>query len=126
LTKRARRNYRAFKSKVALAALKGEKTLAELAQQFDGSRQSDHSMEGAASGRAASGLKPRPVRCTDGGCEHSTARRWLRVTAKSRINRPFGPISYTTLKLSSGSSGFWSSIYCFPISSVTLPLDATQ
>jgi len=36
MTKRARRNHSpAFKAKVALAALKGEKTLAELAQQFD-------------------------------------------------------------------------------------------
>lgn len=36
MSKRARRNYLpAFKAKVALAALRGEKTLAELAQQFD-------------------------------------------------------------------------------------------
>ena len=36
MTRRPRRNHTAaFKSKVALAALKGEKTLAELAQQFD-------------------------------------------------------------------------------------------
>ena len=36
MTKRARRNHApAFKAKVALAALKGEKTLAELAQQLD-------------------------------------------------------------------------------------------
>jgi transposase-like protein len=36
MTRRARRNHTpAFKAKVALAALKGEKTLAELAQQFD-------------------------------------------------------------------------------------------
>jgi len=36
MTKRARRNHApAFKAKVALAAIKGEKTLAELAQQFD-------------------------------------------------------------------------------------------
>ena len=36
MTKRPRRNHSpAFKAKVAVAALKGEKTLAELAQQFD-------------------------------------------------------------------------------------------
>ena len=36
MTRRTRRNHSpAFKAKVALAAIKGEKTLAELAQQFD-------------------------------------------------------------------------------------------
>ena len=36
MTRRARRNHTpAFKAKVALAAVKGEKTLAELAQVFD-------------------------------------------------------------------------------------------
>ena len=36
MTRRARRNHSpAFKAKVALAAVKGEKTLTELAQQFD-------------------------------------------------------------------------------------------
>ena len=36
MTKRTRRNHSpAFKAKVALAAIKGEKTLAELAQLFD-------------------------------------------------------------------------------------------
>ena len=36
MSKRPRRNHvPAFKAKVALAAVKGEKTLAELAQQFD-------------------------------------------------------------------------------------------
>ena len=36
MSRRARRNHSpAFKAKVALAALTGEKTLAELAQQFD-------------------------------------------------------------------------------------------
>jgi transposase len=36
MTKRSRRNHApAFKAKVALAALKGEKTLAELAQLYD-------------------------------------------------------------------------------------------
>ena len=36
MTRRPHRNHRpAFKAKVALAAVRGEKTLAELAQQFD-------------------------------------------------------------------------------------------
>jgi transposase-like protein len=36
MTKRSRRNHTAaFKAKVALAAMKGDKTLAELAEQFD-------------------------------------------------------------------------------------------
>ena len=36
MSKRTRRNHSpAFKAKVALAAIKGEKTLAELAQQYD-------------------------------------------------------------------------------------------
>ena len=36
MTRRSRRNHSpAFKAKVALAAIKGEKTLAELGQQFD-------------------------------------------------------------------------------------------
>jgi transposase-like protein len=36
MTRRLRRNHRpAFKAKVALAAIRGEQTLAELAQQFD-------------------------------------------------------------------------------------------
>lgn len=36
MTKRPRRNHSsAFKAKVAIAAIKGEKTLAELAQEFD-------------------------------------------------------------------------------------------
>ncbi len=36
MTKRSRRSHSpAFKAKVALAAVKGERTLAELAQQFD-------------------------------------------------------------------------------------------
>ncbi len=36
MTRRTRRNHTsAFKAKVALAAMKGDKTMAELAQQFD-------------------------------------------------------------------------------------------
>ena len=45
MSRRPRRNHSAkFKAKVALAAVQGEKTLAELSQQFD----VDHPMEDAA------------------------------------------------------------------------------
>jgi len=40
MTRRPRRNHSpAFKAKVALAAIRGEQTLVELSQQFDGHRQ---------------------------------------------------------------------------------------
>ena len=52
MSKRQRRNHLpAFKAKVALAVLRGEKTLAELAQQFDCPSQSDYDLEGSASRR---------------------------------------------------------------------------
>src|SRR6266853_1398740 len=52
MSRRARRNHTpAFKAKVALAAIKGEKTLAELAQLFDVSLEPDRELEGAASRR---------------------------------------------------------------------------
>ncbi len=45
MTKRPRRNHSpAFKAKVALAAIKGEKTLAELAEQFDVHPNRDHDL----------------------------------------------------------------------------------
>ncbi|RQT70678.1 transposase [Burkholderia cepacia] len=53
MTKRTRRTHSAaFKAKVALAAVKGERTLAELAQQFDvcDSRTSFHFFEGRSFG----------------------------------------------------------------------------
>ena len=53
MTRRTRRNHTpAFKAKVALAAIKGEKTLAELAQLFD----VDHAAFLAACGAAFGGL----------------------------------------------------------------------
>ena len=48
MTKRTRRNHTpAFKAKVALTAIKGEKTLAELALLFDVHPEPNHSLEGA-------------------------------------------------------------------------------
>ncbi len=66
MTKRARRNHNsAFKAKVALAAIKGEKTLAELTQLYDVhpnqiTAWKAHLLEGAA-GVFGSGLMAREV-----------------------------------------------------------------
>ena len=55
MTRRTRRNHApAFKAQVALAALKGDKTLAELAQQYDSS-EPDHGLEAATEGACGSG-----------------------------------------------------------------------
>jgi transposase len=48
MAKRTRRTHAAaFRAKFALAAIKGEKTLAKLAQQYDVLPQPDHGLEGA-------------------------------------------------------------------------------
>ena len=82
MTKRTRRNHTpAFKAKVALAAIKGEKTLAELAQQFDVhpnqiTNWKTRLQEGAA-GRLGSDV-PRPdaVPSTDLTVLHAKACPW--------------------------------------------------
>jgi transposase len=69
MTRRARRNHTAaFKAKVALTALKGEKTLSELAQQFDVhanqvKQWKDQLLEGAAGvfGTEAGSAPPAPA-----------------------------------------------------------------
>ena len=49
MSRRPRRNHTpAFKAKVALAAVKGDRTLAQLAEQFDSPPQSDHVVEDVA------------------------------------------------------------------------------
>jgi transposase len=49
MSRRPRRNHSpAFKAKVALAAVKGDRTIAQLAEHFDVSPQSDHGLEIAA------------------------------------------------------------------------------
>ena len=58
MTKRSRRNHSpAFKAKVALAAIKGEKTLAELAQQYRCAPEPDHGLEGAVAGGGGRGVR---------------------------------------------------------------------
>ena len=51
MNRRPRRNHTpAFKAKVALAAVKGDRTIAQLAEHFDCPPQSDYRMEGAVGG----------------------------------------------------------------------------
>ena len=58
MTKRVRRNHSpAFKAKVALAALKGEKTPGRIGATIRRSRQPDHAMEGAASARGCRSIR---------------------------------------------------------------------
>lgn len=69
MARRARRNHTpAFKAKVALAAVRGEKTLSELAQQFDVhanqiKQWKDQLLEGAA-GSLATRPRLKPLRAS--------------------------------------------------------------
>ncbi len=63
MTKRTRRNHSpAFKAKGALAAVKGEKTLAELAQQFDFHPNQITDLARAVAGRHSRGFRIRQSR----------------------------------------------------------------
>lgn len=67
MTKRARRNHTpAFKAKVALAAVKGARTLAQLAEQFD-----VHPNQTIRSHRGKRNLKAEPPMCSARGQQHS-------------------------------------------------------
>ena len=78
MSRRPRRNHSpAFKAKVALAAIKGDRTLAELAEQFGRPPQSDHIVESAARGRAAGPLfrVRQRQRSSASGCRREVAAR---------------------------------------------------
>src|SRR5271154_6228334 len=83
MTKRTRRNHtRGFKAKVALAAMKGDKTLAELAQLFD-APEPGHAMEKPGAGRGGW-----PVRRGQGRDEGGAERR---LEGASRQDRRADP-----------------------------------
>ncbi len=80
MSKRPRRNHSAiFKAKVALAAIRGEKTLVELASQYDVS-QPDHPMEGPVAGAGRRcvrrGIAAGISRCCT---PRSASWRWRRI-----------------------------------------------
>jgi hypothetical protein len=96
MSRRARRMHTpAFKAKVAFAAIKGEMTLAQLAEHFD--VEPNHAMEGAASGiggqRVRSGRqRNRPTRRRREGATREDRRvdlgeRFLRNGARCRLHR---------------------------------------
>lgn len=82
MSKRPRRNHSpAFKAEVALAAVKGEKTLAELAQQFDVHPNLITQVEGEAAGERGRRVW-RGAECTrDGGRLKGAARQDRRADA---------------------------------------------
>ena len=91
MTKRTRRNHTpGFKAKVALAAIKGEKTLTELAQQFDVhpnqiTQWKGQLLEGAAGvfghGRAEAGPAPVDLKVS---MRRSESWRWRTIFWKAR------------------------------------------
>jgi len=78
MTRRSRRNHTAaFKSKVALAALKGDKTLAEFAQSFDVHpnqiTQWKSQLQDGAAGVFSEAKRTRPRRLTSKRCRPRSA-----------------------------------------------------
>jgi hypothetical protein len=79
MTKKCRRTHSpAFKAKVALAAIKGEKTLGELAQQFD--VHPNHDVERPASGRRGGCFRSGEAGSEGGGRRFEGAARQDRRT----------------------------------------------
>ncbi len=96
MTRRARRNHTpAFKAKVALAAIKGEKTLAELAQVFDVhpnqiTNWKAQLLDGAAGvfGSAAVNTEATPAVDLKGCTPRSGSWRWRTIFWPERSARP--------------------------------------
>ena len=76
MASRPRRNHApAFKAQVALAALKGDKTLAEWAQQHDSHPKPDHRWEDATVGTGGPGIRRRSV-CRVAGPQDPARQDW--------------------------------------------------
>jgi transposase-like protein len=91
MARRARRTHSpAFKAKVALAALKGEKTLAELAQQYDvHANQITAWKAQLAEGAAVPAGRMRHPRSTSRRCmPRSASWRWRMIFCPVRSARP--------------------------------------
>jgi transposase len=93
MTKRTRRTHApAFKAKVALAAIKGEKTLAELAQQYDVhpnqiTAWKAHLVEASSSLFGSGGAASDPAPAIDrAGCEFQAPQKGLRLISVYAIS----------------------------------------
>lgn len=110
MARHPRRNHTAvFKPKVALAALKGDKTLSELAEQLQCPPQPDHRLEDAAGGRCSRRLWRRQGRGTRQGRCNPDAGADRRTGAGQRLFRRcarqggFAELSTTSFRSFQGS-----------------------
>ena len=97
MSKRARRNHTpAFKAKVALAAIKGDRTLAQLAEQFDAHPNQMISWKAQLEGGAADVFGPGSGNRAASGCRREGAatfflvdRAWdARLESLERVHAP--------------------------------------